>query len=85
MRCTKSNGSSTSILKRTAIYGLWNLWKQDIGWNRKTRNEKKIIMWFILSFIIMVFMFSSFLFIPALINSLLAYNAMNRNNVEVEE
>lgn len=85
MRCTKSNGSSTSILKRTAIYGLWNLWKQDIGWNRKTRKEKKIIAWFILSFIVMVFVFSSFLFIPAFINSLLAYNAMNRNNVEVEE
>lgn len=85
MRCTKSNGSSTSILKRTAIYGLWNLWKQDIGWNRKTREEKKIIAWFILSFIVMVFVFSSFLFIPAFINSLLAYNAMNRNNVEVEE
>ncbi len=85
MRCTKSNGSSTSILKRTAIYGLLNLWKQDIGWNRKTRKEKKIIMWFILSFIVMAITFASILTLPAVVNFLMANNAMNRNKIEVEE
>lgn len=85
MRCTKSNGSSTSVLKRTAIYGLWNLWKQDIGWYRKNRKEKKIIVWFILSFIVMLFTFASILTIPAVVNFLMANNAMNRNKIEVEE
>lgn len=85
MRCTKSNGASTSILKRTAIYGLWNLWKQDIGWNRKTRKEKKIIVWFILSFIVMALTFASILTFPAVVNFLMANNAMNRNKIEVEE
>lgn len=85
MRCTKSNGSSTSILKRTAIYGLLNLWKQDIGWNRKTRKEKKIIVWFILSFIVMAITFVSILTLPAVVNFLMANNAMNRNKIEVEE
>lgn len=85
MRCTKSNGSSTSILKRTAIYGLLNLWKQDIGWNRKTRKEKKIIVWFILSFIVMALTLASILTIPAVVNFLMANNAMNRNKIEVEE
>lgn len=85
MRCTKSNGSSTSVLKRTAIYGLWKLWKQDIGWDRKTRNEKKIIVWFILSFILMLLTFASILTIPAVVNFLMANKAMNRNEIEVEE
>lgn len=85
MRCTKSNGSSTSILKRTAIYGLLNLCKQDIGWNRKTRKEKKIIVWFILSFIVMALTLASILTIPAVVNFLMANNAMNRNKIEVEE
>lgn len=85
MRCTKSNGAPTSILKRTAIYGLLNLWKQDIGWNRKTRKEKKIIVWFILSFIVMALTLASILTIPAVVNFLMANNAMNRNKIEVEE
>lgn len=85
MKCTKSNGSSTSILKRTAIYGLWNLWKQDIGWNRKTRKEKKIIVWFILSFIVMLLTYTSIFIIPAVVNFLVANNAMGRNKIEVEE
>lgn len=85
MKCTKSNGSSTSILKRTAIYGLCNLWKQDIGWNRKTRKEKKIIVWFILSFIVMLLTYTSILIIPAVVNFLVANNAMGRNKIEVEE
>lgn len=85
MRCTKSNGSSTSVLKRTAIYGLWNLWKQDIGWNRKTRKEKKIIVLFILSFIVMLLTYTSILIIPAVVNFLVANNAMGRNKIEEEE
>lgn len=85
MRYTKSNWSSTSILKRTAIYGLWKLWKQDIGWDRKTRKEKKIIVWFILSFILMLLTFASILTIPAVVNFLMANKAMNRNEIEVEE
>lgn len=85
MRCTKSNGSSTSVLKRTAIYGLWNLWKQDIRWDRKTRKEKKIIVWFILSFIVMLLTYTSILIIPAVVNFLMANKAMNRNKIEVEE
>lgn len=85
MRCTKSNGSSTSVLKRTAIYGLWNLWKQDIGLDRKNRKEKKIIVWFILSFIVMLFTFASILTLPAVVNFLMANKAMNRNKIEVEE
>lgn len=85
MRYTKNNGSSTSVLKRTAIYGLWNLWKQDIGWDRKNRKEKKIIVWFILSFIVMLFTFASILTLLAVVNFLMANKAMNRNKIEVEE
>lgn len=85
MRYTKSNWSSTSILKRTAIYELCNLWKQDIGWDRKTRNEKKIIVWFILSFIVMLLTLTGILFFPAVVNFIMANNAMNRNKIEVEE
>lgn len=85
MRYTKSNGSSTSIVKRTAIYGLCNLWKQDIGWDRKTRNEKKIIVWFILSSIVMLLTLTGILFFPAVVNFIMANNAMNRNKIEVEE
>lgn len=85
MRGTKSNGSSTSILKRSAIYGLWNLWKRDVRWSRKTRKEKKIVIWFILSFFLMLFLLPTILSIPAVVNFLMANNAMNRNKIEVEE
>lgn len=85
MRYTKSNELFIKVLQRTSIYGLWNLWKKDVDWDRKSRKEKSICIWFALSFFLMVALCATPLFLAAIINFCVACISMKNNNINVEE
>lgn len=83
MRCTKSKETFIKVLQRTSIYGLWDLWKQDVNWDRKSRKEKNICIWFALSFFLMVALCATPLFLAAIVNFGVAYISMINYNIKV--
>lgn len=85
MRCTKSHESFIKVLQRTSFYGLWNLWKKDVDWDRKLRKEKNICIWFALSFLLMFALCATPLFLAAIVNFGVAYISMKNYNIKVEE
>lgn len=85
MKCTKCNESFIKVLQRTSIYSLWNLWKKDVDWDRKSKKQKNICIWFALSFFLMLQLCATPLFLVAVINFCVASISMKNYNVNVEE
>lgn len=82
MRSTKGNDSFIKVLKRTALYGLWNMWKQDVGWDRKTRKEKNLCIWFSLSLFCMIVLCETPLFLVTIMNFCLSCICLERFNIK---
>lgn len=85
IRCTKSNESFMKVLQRTSVYGLWSLWKEDIDWDRKSRKEKNVCIWFATSFCLMLLLCATPLFLVTVINFCVASISMKNYNIKVEE
>lgn len=85
MRCTKSKETFIKVLQRASIYGLWDLWEKDVDWDRKSRKEKNICIWFALSFFLMLLLCATPLFLASIVNFFVAYISMQQRSIKVEE
>lgn len=59
---SKRNGSENVFIQ------MYDLWKTDVNWDGYSPKEKRIIIWFGLSFVAMIILSCTWLFFPAAIN-----------------
>lgn len=85
MEHIKSNEKLKKLMKRNVFYQLLETWKKDVDWYRKTKKEKAIIYWFVLSFFVALGTCTTIMFVPALTNFLFSLHAMNIFKIKVEE
>lgn len=82
MERTKSNIPPTGGVKRNVFAQLLDLWKTDVNWNSYTEKDRKVCIWFALSFVATMLLAHTWLFIPALVSLVCSLGSLKDLNVE---
>lgn len=82
MKYTKSNETPKDG-KKNIFSQYLEMWKKDVNWDKQCSRERKICIWFILSFCAVLVFGYTWLFIPSIIS--LVWSITKLKHLEVEE
>lgn len=83
MEYTKSNVSPKNGEKKNVFIQMIDLWKKDVNWKTHADKDRKVCIWFAISFCSVLVFCNTWLVAPAVIS--LICSLANLNDVKVEE
>ena len=82
MERTKSNVSPRKGEKKNVFAQMLGLWKEDVNWNSYTEKERKVCIWFGLSFCALLVFGQTWIVFPVAASLLASLSKMDGLNME---